>query len=41
MLSFGVDNRVVSHDPGKLNRNKNRQKARKANKRARVQRRKH
>lgn len=40
MLSFDVNNNIVSHDPGKLNEEKKRKKARKANKHARAQRRK-
>lgn len=40
MLSFDVNNKVVSHDPGEKNTKKKRDKSRKANKRARAQRRK-
>ena len=40
MLAFDVHNKIVSQDPGKLNAAKKREKARKANKRARAQRRK-
>lgn len=40
MLSFDVNNNIVSHDPGKHNEEKKRKKARKANKHARAQRRK-
>lgn len=40
MLSFDVFNKIISTDPGILNAKKKRDKSRKANKRARVQRRK-
>ena len=40
MLSFGVDNKIIPEEPIKINAAKKRKKARKANKRARAQRRK-